>query len=34
VSNRAADDAFVRVAICDLGDDGRLVSLVNLICRP
>ena len=27
------DDAFVRVAITDLGDDARLVSLVNLICR-
>jgi acyl-coenzyme A thioesterase PaaI-like protein len=34
VSKRGADDAFVRVAISDLGDDGRLVSLVNLICRP
>ncbi|MEX1006647.1 MAG: hypothetical protein WD271_02250 [Acidimicrobiia bacterium] len=34
VSTRDLDDAFVRVAISDLGDDGRLVSLVNLICRP
>ena len=34
VSKRGADDAFVRVAISDLGDDGRPVSLVNLICRP
>ncbi len=33
VSTRAVDDAFVRVAITELGDDQRLVSLVNLICR-
>jgi acyl-coenzyme A thioesterase PaaI-like protein len=34
VSHRALDDAFVRVGITDLGDGGRLVSLVNLVCRP
>ena len=34
VSAGEVDDTFVRVAITDLGDDGRLVSLVNLICRP
>ena len=34
VSPGQLDDTFVRVAITDLGDDGRLVSLVNLICRP
>jgi acyl-coenzyme A thioesterase PaaI-like protein len=34
VSAGDLDDAFVRVAITDLGDDARLVSLVNLICRP
>jgi acyl-coenzyme A thioesterase PaaI-like protein len=28
------DDAFVRVAITDVGDDDRLVSVVTLICRP
>jgi acyl-coenzyme A thioesterase PaaI-like protein len=33
VSARAVDDAFVRVGVTDLGDDGRLVSLVNLVCR-
>ena len=30
---QAIDDTFVRVAITDAGDDGRLVA-VNLICRP
>ena len=34
VSPGQLDDTFVRVAITDLGDDGRLVSLVDLICRP
>ncbi len=34
VSPGEVDDAFVRVAITDLGDDQRLVSLVSLICRP
>jgi acyl-coenzyme A thioesterase PaaI-like protein len=34
VSAGEVDDAFVRVAITDLGDDGRLVSLVSLISRP
>ena len=28
------DDTFVRVAITDVGDDDRLVSVVTLICRP
>lgn len=34
VSSRTVDDAFVRVAVTELGEDERLVSLVNLIARP
>jgi acyl-coenzyme A thioesterase PaaI-like protein len=34
VSPGDLDGAFVRVAVTDLGDDDRLVSVVTLICRP
>ncbi|HXY93821.1 MAG TPA: PaaI family thioesterase [Acidimicrobiia bacterium] len=33
-SPREFGDFLVRVAITDLGDGGRLVSIVSLVCRP